>query len=156
MTSEAAPQPGKMRALLEHVARALVDDPSQVVVSGELDIASVRGPANVPIVRFDGYESRSDADRLRGRVLHITREAARKAAKGAYLWADLLGLVAETPDGTRLGIVREILRAGETDVLVVREEGTRAEVLLPALASVVREVDVAAGRVVVVPQDVLP
>src|SRR3989442_14429870 len=37
MTSEAAPQPGKMRALLEHVARALVDDPSQVVVSEELD-----------------------------------------------------------------------------------------------------------------------
>ena len=123
---------------------------------GELLIASVRGPANVPIVRFDGYESRSDADRLRGRVLHITREAARKAAKGAYLWADLLGLVAETPDGTRLGIVREILRAGETDVLVVRDEGTRGEVLLPALASVVRVVDLAAGRVVVVPQDVLP
>jgi len=41
-------------------------------------------------------------------------------------------------------------------VLVVRDEGTRAEVLLPALASVVRVVDLAAGRVVVVPQDVLP
>ena len=37
MTSEAPSEPGKMRALLEHVARALVDDPSQVVVSEEQD-----------------------------------------------------------------------------------------------------------------------
>ena len=35
MTSEA--QPGRMRVLLEHVARALVDDPAAVVVTEELD-----------------------------------------------------------------------------------------------------------------------
>src|SRR2546425_3504817 len=35
MTGEA--QPGRMRTLLEHVARALVDDPSAVVVTEELD-----------------------------------------------------------------------------------------------------------------------
>jgi len=36
MTSEAA-QPGRMRVLLEHVAKALVDDPAAVVVTEELD-----------------------------------------------------------------------------------------------------------------------
>jgi predicted RNA-binding protein YlqC (UPF0109 family) len=35
MTAEA--QPGRMRVLLEHVAKALVDDPSAVVVTEELD-----------------------------------------------------------------------------------------------------------------------
>jgi predicted RNA-binding protein YlqC (UPF0109 family) len=35
MTDEA--QPGRMRTLLEHVARALVDDPSAVVVTEEQD-----------------------------------------------------------------------------------------------------------------------
>jgi 16S rRNA processing protein RimM len=119
-------------------------------------IASVRGAANVPIVRFEGFETRADAERLRGRSLRVTREKARQAAKGAYLWADLVGLVAVTPEGKRLGTVREVLRAGETDVLVVREEGSREEVLLPALASVVKEVDLASGRLVVVPQEVLP
>jgi len=123
---------------------------------GELVVASVRGPLDVPIVRFAGYETRSDAERLRGRALRVTRDAARKAAKGAYLWADLIGLVAETPDGARLGTVREVLRAGETDVLVVRDDDGGGELLLPALASVVRQVDLARGRVVVVPQEVLP
>jgi 16S rRNA processing protein RimM len=50
--------------------------------------------------------------------------------------------------------VRDIIRAGETDVLVVsRAQG--GELLVPAIASVVREVDVAGGRVVVVPQEEL-
>ena len=121
---------------------------------GELVIASVRG-ADVPIVRFEGHATRNDAEGLRGRNLRVSRAEARRAAKDAYLWADLLGLRAETPEGKPLGVVSEVLRAGETDVLVVRAEGSRAELLFPAIASVVREVDVAGRRVVVVPQEIL-
>ena len=122
---------------------------------GELVVASVRGAADVPIVRFDGLTTRDHAERIRGRNLRVPRAEARRAAKDAYLWADLLGLRAETPDGTALGLVSEVLRAGETDVLVVRAVGSREELMFPAIASVVREVDVAGGRVVVVPQEVL-
>lgn len=122
---------------------------------GEIVVASVRGPADVPIVRFEGYESREAADRIKGRTLRVTRGDARRAARGGYLWADLIGLRVETPEGRALGSIREVLRAGETDVLVVRDEATRAEILLPALASVIRDVDVAGGRVVAVPQEVL-
>jgi 16S rRNA processing protein RimM len=122
---------------------------------GELIIASVRGAADVPIVRFEGLNTRTDAERIRGRSLRVTRAEARRAAMGAYLWADLLGLRVETPEGKALGIVNEVLRAGETDVLVVRAEGSREELLLPAIASVVREVDIVGGRIVVVPQEVL-
>ena len=121
---------------------------------GELVVAAVRG-ADVPIVRFEGLSTRNDAERLRGRNLRVSRAEARRAAKDAYLWADLLGLRAVTPEGTALGVVSEVLRAGETDVLVVRAEGSREELMLPAIASVVREVDIAGGRIVVVPQEVL-
>jgi 16S rRNA processing protein RimM len=122
---------------------------------GELVIASMRGPGDIPIVRFEGYASRGDAERLRGRELRISRTDARRAAAGSYLWADLLGLRAETPDGKPLGTVHEIIRAGAADVLVIRAEGSREELLVPAIASVVREVDISGGRVVVAPQEVL-
>ena len=122
---------------------------------GELIVASVRGAADVPIVRFEGLNTRNDAERIRGRNLRVSRAEARRAAKDAYLWADLLGLRAETPEGRSLGLVREVLRAGETDVLVVRADGSREELMFPAIASVVREVDIAGGRIVVVPQEVL-
>src|SRR5919201_2232332 len=121
---------------------------------GELVIASVRGPADVPIVRFEGLNTRTDAERIRGRTLRVSRAEARRAAKGAYLWADLLGLRAEAPDGRAIGVVTEVMRAGETDVLVVRTD-SGAEVLLPAIESVIREVDLSGGRIVVVPQEVL-
>ena len=122
---------------------------------GELVVASVRGAADVPIVRFEGHDTRTDAERVRGRNLRVPRAEARRAAKGGYLWADLLGLRAESPDGTALGMVSEVIRAGETDVLVVRAEGSREEQLFPAIASVVREVDIAGGRIVVMPQETL-
>jgi ribosomal 30S subunit maturation factor RimM len=37
----------------------------------------------------------------------------------------------------------------------VRAEGSREELLLPAIASVIREVDIVGGRIRVVPQEVL-
>jgi 16S rRNA processing protein RimM len=121
---------------------------------GELIVASVRGPSQVPIVRFEGATTREDAAKLRGKTLRVPRAEARRAAKGGYLWADLLGLRAETPDGVSLGTVHEVLRAGETDVLVIRPDHG-ADVLVPAIASVVREVDLANRRVVVRPQESL-
>jgi 16S rRNA processing protein RimM len=122
---------------------------------GVLTIRSIRGTAQEPIVGFEGYDSRPAAEPLRGRFLRVAVEEARRATKGSYLWADLVGLRAETPAGDAIGDVRDIIRAGETDVLVVsRAQG--GELLVPAIASVVREVDVAGGRVVVVPQEELP
>lgn len=121
---------------------------------GEVVVVSVRG-ADPPIVRFEGHNTRNDAERIRGRNLRVSRAEARRAAKDAYLWADLLGLRAETPDGKPLGIVSEVLRAGETDVLVVRADGSREELMFPAIASVVRQVDIARGRIVLAPQEVL-
>src|SRR5947209_18585442 len=109
---------------------------------GELVIASVRGTAEVPIVRFEGHSTRTDAERIRGRTLRVSRAEARRAAKDGYLWADLLGLRAETPEGKALGIVSEVLRAGETDVRVVRADRSREEPRFPAIASVVREVEI--------------
>src|SRR5437867_6483197 len=122
---------------------------------GELVVASARGAVDVPIVRFEGLNTRKDAERIRGRNLRVSRAEARRAAKDAYLWADLLGLRAETPEGKSLGTVSEVLRAGETDVLVVRAEGSRDELMFPAFASVVRQVDIVGGRILVVPQEVL-
>ena len=121
---------------------------------GALTIRSIRGTPKEPIVGFEGYVSRPDAEPLRGRFLRVGVDEARRATRGSYLWADLVGLRAETPAGQPIGDVREVIRAGETDVLVVsRTDG--GELLVPAIASVVREVDLAGGRVVVVPQEEL-
>lgn len=121
---------------------------------GPLRIAAVRGLAGRPVVRFDGYATRPQAEALQGRFLRVGKEEARRAAGDAYLWADLLGLHAVAPDGSPIGVVREVLRAGETDVLVIGRTGA-SDLLVPALGSVVREVDLEARRIILVPQEEL-
>ncbi|MDE3111502.1 MAG: 16S rRNA processing protein RimM [Chloroflexota bacterium] len=116
---------------------------------GTLRVASVRGTDDAPIVAFEGIVDRDAAERLRDRALRVARAAVRR--EGEYLWDDLIGLEALTVRGERLGEVREILRAGGADVLVV-SDGER-EMLFPMLESVVREVDLAAGRIVLAPQE---
>lgn len=120
---------------------------------GVVTIASLRGTEAQPIVRFAGYDDRNSVEGLRNKQLTVSRDQAREAAGDAYLWSDLVGLAVVTPEGRELGIVAEIIRAGATDVLVVR--GDSAETLLPALESVIRRVDIAGGRIVAIPQEEL-
>jgi 16S rRNA processing protein RimM len=119
---------------------------------GLLTVAAVRGESAKPIVRFEGYDSREAAESLRRRFLRVARTESRRATAGAYLWADLVGVSVETPEGAALGVVRDLLRAGENDVLVIADESGR-ERLLPMLDSVVKHVDVDARRIVAVPQE---
>ena len=119
---------------------------------GPLTVAAVRGESAKPIVQFKGYDTREAAESLRRRVLRVARTESRRATAGSYLWADLVGVRVETPEGEPLGLVRDLLRAGENDVLVIADESGR-ERLLPMLDSVVKHVDVEARRIVAVPQE---
>jgi 16S rRNA processing protein RimM len=120
---------------------------------GPLTVETVRGEMGRPIVHFAGVDSREAAERLSNKLLRVDRDRSRaQIAPGLFLWADLVGVAVETPDGARLGTVRDLLRAGGADVLVVDgDAGT--ELLLPMIESVVRSIDVAARRIVVVPQE---
>lgn len=119
---------------------------------GPLTVAAIRGDAAKPIMRFEGYDTREAAESLRRKFLRVARAESRRATAGAYLWADLVGVRVETPEGATLGVVRDLLRAGENDVLVIADEAGR-ERLLPMLESVVKVVDVEAGRIVAIPQE---
>src|ERR671935_115438 len=122
---------------------------------GPLTIETVRGESAQPIVRFAGVTSREGAERLKDHLLRVARDRSRaQIASGSFLWADLIGLVVETPDGARLGTVRDLLRAGGADVLVVMADSGE-EILLPMIESVVRAVDLDARRIVAVPQEEL-
>ncbi len=118
---------------------------------GPLEIASLRGTPEAPIIGFAGHASREQAEALRGRFLRVPAAESRRAAGGAYLWADLVGLEVRSPSGEALGVVADILRTGSADVLVIRRDG--GELLLPALESVIREVDLVSGHIVALPQE---
>ena len=98
------------------------------------------------LVRLAGIERREQAEDARGALLEAPEdELAREP--GVWFVHEIVGLEAVTDGGRALGRVREVLETGANDVYAV--DGPEGETLIPAIAAVVLEVDVAGGRLVV-------
>ena len=101
------------------------------------------------LVFLDQIETRAQAEALRQAELSLRFDQAQ-LPPGTYFHWQLVGLDVETEDGRGLGRVSEILATGANDVYVVRS-GSGKELLLPAIQSVVREVDLEQGKIIVSP-----
>jgi len=110
-------------------------------------VAPIKGAA--VLVELLGVDTVEAAEALRGATVWMARADLPPLETGAYYVADLIGSRVETVAGKVLGELSDVLETGAADVYVVR--GEAGEVLLPATREVVREVDVAAGRIVVEP-----
>lgn len=98
-------------------------------------------------LKFEGIEDRNAADALRGLSIFLPYDSLETLQEGEYYWEDLIGLSVVTEDGTPLGQIEGIFPTGSNDVYVCKEGGR--EILLPAIAEVIRSVDIQAGTVVV-------
>jgi 16S rRNA processing protein RimM len=140
------------------------DDPDRRFVAGS-SLATVpeeRGPLVVAesrwhsgrlLVRFAGFEDRNAAEELRGAILAIDSEKLEPLEDPeAFYDHDLIGLAVVTAAGEPVGAVSDVLHHGQ-DLLVIEGSGPRsgAEILVPFVAAIVPEVDVAAGRLVIDP-----
>ncbi len=98
------------------------------------------------VVRFEGIEDRNAAEQLGGLYVGAPREALPETAKNEFYWADLIGLDVVNQADERLGRVAELVRAGAHEVLDVRDaDGSQR--LLPFVAAVIKEVDLAGRRI---------
>lgn len=113
-------------------------------VSADLEDFKVR-PAAVS-AKLAGVDDRNAAELLQGQDIAVARDDLGEAAQGEFYWIDLVGLAVVNLQGEALGQVEELLRAGGSDVLVVRGERER---LIPFIADFVKSVDRAARRITV-------
>ncbi len=96
--------------------------------------------------RFPDICDRDAARDLSGCDIGVPDSALPALDEHEFYWRDLIGLQVETTAGVTLGHVRQILRTGAHDVLVIRGE---AEVLIPFQRSYVIQVGLASGRMLV-------
>ena len=87
------------------------------------------------------------AGAMAGEPLLVRESAVPQPAEDTYYHFQLIDLRVRTVDGQELGTLTEILDTGANDVYVVTGEGQ--ELLLPAMDSVVREVNLDRGEMVV-------
>jgi 16S rRNA processing protein RimM len=108
----------------------------------EIAVAAARAQGRALAARLEGYDDRDAAAALRGATVAVPRAALPLTQSGEYYWADLIGLAVVNGSAQGLGRITGVLQTGANDVLVVAGERER---LIPFIAEVIRDVDLAAG-----------
>jgi len=115
------------------------------------EIAHLRPDKSVVIVSFAGVDGRDAAEALNGTDLYVARSALPASDDAdEFYHVDLIGLAAVAPDGERLGTVIAVHDFGAGEMLEIEQAG-RKTLLLPFTKAAVPQVDLAGGRLVVVP-----
>jgi 16S rRNA processing protein RimM len=87
-------------------------------------------------VRFSEVADRTAAERLRDVYLEAVVAPGEELPRGEFYWHQVVGSAVADVDGTVLGEVVDVYRAGGAEVLLVR--GPRGEIDVPVVRSVVR------------------
>lgn len=148
--------------------RSLTDYEDRFAPGNRCLVASRRLPLTVEaarpfkedlLVRFAEVEDRTAAESLSGLLLQIPDGELRPLPAGGYWLHDIIGLLAVTEDGEELGRVVDVLQSAAHDLYEVAPmESSRLQerFLLPAVAQVIRDIDVKSGRMAVrLPQGLL-
>ena len=95
---------------------------------------------NCVVLKFKNFDSIEAAESLRGFEICVPESEAVELEDDEFFDWELEDCRVETVDGERIGRVKEVLRTGGTEILVVA--GAAKEFLIPFAASVCTEVDV--------------
>jgi 16S rRNA processing protein RimM len=110
-------------------------------------VKGIRSSGNCFFLDLEGV---TDVERAKSFVdceVLIPSDILEELPEDEYYWRDLVGLEVVTEDGHFIGKIKTIFSTGSNDVYVCA--GGEREILLPAIADVIRKVDMEQGKMVV-------
>jgi 16S rRNA processing protein RimM len=123
-------------------------DRSPSAGSSPATLVSARPFKDGALVRFEGIDSPERASSFTNRELCVPRAALPPLDDGEFYVADLVGCAVVDLSGRPRGTVAGCFWNGSQDILQIRDAAGE-ELLLPAVEQFLREVDLAARRIVV-------
>lgn len=121
---------------------ALLDDGTS------LPVESVRYHQQFVLLKFTGLDDRNSIEHLRNKLIRIERKDLVPLPEGHYHVFDIIGLSVYNEQDEFLGKISDLLQTGSNDVYVV-EQQNKQPLLIPGLKSVVLQVDIPGGKMVV-------
>lgn len=115
----------------------------------ELKIQSFRPFNGFVLMKFFGIDDLTAANSLGRGLIMIPRSERPELEDGRYYYDQIKGLKVFTVEGKYLGAIVKIMETGANDVYIVKD-GPR-EILIPALKSVIKEIDLKQTRMLVEP-----
>ena len=120
----------------------------RIFIDGEeKKFLSARPQNRFVIAALDGITDVNEAMKLKGKTAYIAREDAQ-LPPGGYFLQDLLEADVVLEDGSKVGILTEILERPASNVYVVKAPDGR-EILIPAVPAFILKADADQGLVTV-------
>ena len=108
-------------------------------------VKSSRVHKNIVLIKFPDITTIEQAERMRGKVLYISRKDAN-IADGEWFIQELIGCtVFDADTGKDYGVLSDVSKTGANDVWHIKKDGK--EYLLPAINDIIANVDVANEKV---------
>lgn len=114
----------------------------------EKQIEETKFHKNMVLVKFKNIETIEEAEKYVNAYLKVDRENAISLEEDEYFIADLLGSEVYTDENLLLGKLEDIFNTGSNDIYVVKDEKGK-QILLPAIADVIKNIDVKNQKIVV-------
>ncbi len=131
------------------VGSALRTDPAE---RGPLTVTSMRWHSGSLLLAFAEIGDRDAAEELRGTWLVVdSSEIGPTGDPDEFHDHELIGLAAVTVGGEPVGVVTDVRHHGQDLLVIEPAAGRRDDLLVPFVAAIVPDVDVAAGRLVIDP-----
>lgn len=106
----------------------------------DLKIEDFRFQKNRVLLTFEEIDSIEAAENLRNAEICVPESEAVALEEDEYFDWELAGCAVETVEGEKIGCVKELMRTGGTEILVVK--GAEKEFLIPFAETICTEVDV--------------
>ena len=111
-------------------------------------IESAKHLKNTVIIKLKGIETMNDAEKLREQYLKVGRWDAVRLPKDSFFVCDIIESDVFDIHGELLGKLVDVLQTGANDVYVVQNDDKR-EILIPALKTVVKEINLQNKKIIV-------
>ena len=106
----------------------------------KVKIEQVRYNKNQVLLKLEGLDSIEEAEKYRNFYLKTEKESQEDLGEDTYYIVDLIGLDVYSDKNEYLGKIEDVFPTGSNDVYVVKDNLGK-QILIPAIADVVKEVD---------------
>lgn len=135
-------------------------DPDMLDQYGKLETADgrkfkikrMRLQKNMAVVKFEGVNTRDEAEALNRVELYVDRAKLPEPDEDEFYVSDLIGMEVVI-NGNVSGTIKDVPNFGADDVIEIEPAGGGATYYLPFTEAVVPEIDFEARRVTVVPPE---
>ena len=114
----------------------------------KVKIEQVRYNKNQVLLKLEGIDSIEEAEKYRNFYLKTEKESQEDLGEDTYYIVDLIGLDVYTDKNEYLGKIEDVFPTGSNDVYVVKDNLGK-QILIPAIADVVKEVDLKNKKMII-------